>query len=56
MMQPCLGLNFQGSNVKLVKDVYVGLFIQRIFEDCIQCVRPLLSNAVATGHMWLLSS
>ena len=56
MMQLSLGLNSQGSSVKLVKDVYLGLFIQRMFDDSIQCVRPVLSNAVATSHMWVFLS
>ena len=56
MTQLSLGLNSQGSNIKLVKDVYLGLFIHRIFDDGIQCVRPVLSNAVATSRMWVFLS
>ena len=51
MMRLCVGLNCQGSNVKLGKVIYLGPLIQKIVVDWIQCVRSVLSRAVALGHM-----
>lgn len=53
MMQLCLGLKFPGFKCR-VREIYIylSLFIQRIFADCIECVRPVLSNTVATGHVF----
>ena len=51
MMQLCLGLSFQGSNVKLEKDIYLSQLILKMVVDCIQCVQSVLSSSVASGHM-----
>lgn len=54
-MQLCLGL--QRLQGKIGERCVSGpIYSKDKFDDCIQCVKPVLSNAGATGHMWFLSS
>lgn len=45
MMQLSLGLNSQGSSVKLVGKMFIWVYLfKECLIDSIQCVRPVLSN------------